>query len=243
MSCFGLINGSHKSVAGASEPLALVLQREYIDEMPDGTYRHVSHERVTEWPVTLLSRPRRDARTIPDFMAADAPPNRVDILRGDAPDIRPKRGRSGWLCRPRSLLHSAARRPPWMAATYGGRLDGVGLGRGAGITAGPFPRAARRHLSLGVLLALRRLGIRCPEEVSVLGFDDAEWAEVVSPPLSVVRQPVYEIGSKACTLLLDRIEGKTRRPSQHRHKGTLVEREPTAAPRLAVSRATTFSHR
>ncbi|MFN2539921.1 MAG: LacI family DNA-binding transcriptional regulator, partial [Mycobacteriales bacterium] len=37
-------------------------------------------------------------------------------------------------------------------------------------------------LSLGVLLALRRLGRRCPDEVSVLGFDDAEWAEVVSPP-------------------------------------------------------------
>lgn len=78
-----------QSVAGASEPLALVLQREYIDEMPDGTYRHVINERVTEWPVTFLSRPRRDARTIPDFMAADAPPNRVDILRGDAPRPTP----------------------------------------------------------------------------------------------------------------------------------------------------------
>ena len=55
-------------------------------------------------------------------------------------------------------------------------------------------------LGLGVLLALRRLGKHCPDEVSVIGFDDAEWAEVVSPPLSVVRQPVYEIGVKACEL-------------------------------------------
>jgi len=85
-------------------------------------------------------------------------------------------------------------------------------------------------LSLGVLLALRRLGRRWPDEVSVLGFDDAEWAEVVSPPLSVVRQPVYEIGSKACTLLLDRIEGKGQRPSQHRLRGELIERESIAPP-------------
>lgn len=82
-------------------------------------------------------------------------------------------------------------------------------------------------LTLGVLLGLRRLGRHCPEEVSVLGFDDAEWTEVVSPPLSVVRQPVYEIGSKACTLLLDRIDGLGRRPSQHRLRGQLIEREST----------------
>ena len=65
-------SAASQSVAGASEPLALVLQREYIDELPDGTYRYVQLERVTEWPVTFLSRPRRDARTIPDFIAPDA---------------------------------------------------------------------------------------------------------------------------------------------------------------------------
>ncbi len=85
-------------------------------------------------------------------------------------------------------------------------------------------------LSLGVLLALRRMGRGCPDEVSVLGFDDAEWTEVVSPPLSVVRQPVYEIGSKACTLLLDRIEGLGGRPARHRLRGQIIERESTAAP-------------
>ena len=96
-------------------------------------------------------------------------------------------------------------------------------------------------LSLGVLRALRRLGSRCPEDVSVIGFDDAEWAEVVSPPLSVVRQPVYEIGSKACSLLLDRIQGRKRRPSQHRLKGRLIERESTAAPRASAGGALAFA--
>lgn len=69
---------------GAEEPLALVLQREYIDEPVPGTYRHVRQERVAEWPVEFLSRPRRDDRTIPEFLAPDAPVNRLAILRGEA---------------------------------------------------------------------------------------------------------------------------------------------------------------
>ena len=67
---------------GAEQPLALVLQREYLDEPEDGCFVHVRQERVTEWPVALLSRPRRTPRTIPDFLAPDAPANRLDILRG-----------------------------------------------------------------------------------------------------------------------------------------------------------------
>ena len=67
---------------GAEEPLALVLQREYIDEAEDGHFVHVQQERITEWPLEFLRRPRRTPRTIPDFLSPDAPPNRLDILRG-----------------------------------------------------------------------------------------------------------------------------------------------------------------
>jgi hypothetical protein len=71
-----------KATVGAEEPLALVLQREHINEPVDGQYVHVKEERVTEWPVQFLHRPRRTERTIPDFLAPDAPANRLDILRG-----------------------------------------------------------------------------------------------------------------------------------------------------------------
>lgn len=67
---------------GAEEPLALVLQREYISEPEPGNYIHIKEERVTEWPVKFLTRPRRTENTIPDFMSPDAPSNRLDILRG-----------------------------------------------------------------------------------------------------------------------------------------------------------------
>ena len=70
---------------GADEPLALVLQREYIAEPEPGRYIHVKEERVAEWPVEFLRRPARTSRTIPDFLAQDAPANRLDILRGIAP--------------------------------------------------------------------------------------------------------------------------------------------------------------
>lgn len=73
-----------RSTRGAEEPLALVLQREFIEEPEDGRYVHVREERVTEWPVEFLARPCRTERTIPDFLAPDAPPNRLAILRGQA---------------------------------------------------------------------------------------------------------------------------------------------------------------
>lgn len=72
---------------GTEEPLALVLQREYIDEPESGKHVHVREERITEWPVAFLGRPQRDALTIPEFLAEDAPANRLDILRGLAPRI------------------------------------------------------------------------------------------------------------------------------------------------------------
>jgi putative acetyltransferase len=69
---------------GAQEPLALVLQQEYIDEPSEGRYLHVKSPRVTEWPVEFLRRPKRSKRTIPDFLSANAPPNRLDVIRGTA---------------------------------------------------------------------------------------------------------------------------------------------------------------
>ncbi|HEY1053162.1 MAG TPA: GCN5 family acetyltransferase [Prosthecobacter sp.] len=69
---------------GAEEPLALILQREHINETEPGRFEHVFTERITEWPPEFLSRPRRTSSTIPDFLSPDAPPNRLDIIRGVA---------------------------------------------------------------------------------------------------------------------------------------------------------------
>lgn len=73
-----------QSNQGCEKPLALVLQEEYIDEPEEGKYVHVKEERLTEWPVEFLKRPRRTDNTIPDFLSPDAPANRIDIIRGIA---------------------------------------------------------------------------------------------------------------------------------------------------------------
>ena len=70
-----------QAAQGAEDPLALVLQEEYIDEPTPGEYAHIRERRITEWPVLFLSRPRRTADIIPEFMSSEAP-NRLDVLRG-----------------------------------------------------------------------------------------------------------------------------------------------------------------
>lgn len=71
-----------ESNTGAEDPLALILQEEYIDEPELGHYIHKKETRITEWNVEFLSRPRRNQNTIPDFLSPNAPVNRLDILRG-----------------------------------------------------------------------------------------------------------------------------------------------------------------
>ena len=67
---------------GTEEPIVLILQREYIDEPETGKYIHVKEERITEWSIKFLKRPRRTKNTIPDFLSPNAPSNKLDILRG-----------------------------------------------------------------------------------------------------------------------------------------------------------------
>src|SRR5471032_336560 len=74
--------GFSKKTPGAEEPLALVLEKEHINEPASGQYVHVKEPRITEWPVEFLTRPRRTRNTIPDFTSPNAPRNRLDILRG-----------------------------------------------------------------------------------------------------------------------------------------------------------------
>jgi hypothetical protein len=62
----------------------LVLQKEYIDEPEPGKYVHIKEQRLTEWPVEFLSRPKRTMNTIPDFLSPNAHANRLEILRGQA---------------------------------------------------------------------------------------------------------------------------------------------------------------
>jgi LacI family transcriptional regulator len=67
---------------------------------------------------------------------------------------------------------------------------------------------ANNRMTLGVMRTLSELHIHCPEQVSVLGFDDFEWAASSNPRVTTVAQPVSEIGKQAMLLLLRKMEGK-----------------------------------
>ena len=62
-------------------------------------------------------------------------------------------------------------------------------------------------MTLGFLHALREREIACPEQFSLVGFDDCEWSQYVQPALSMIQQPATEIGATAARLLLNRING------------------------------------
>src|SRR5215469_411363 len=86
--------------------------------------------------------------------------------------------------------------------------EGVRLGRelltaGGGLTA---VVAANDMLAIGCYSALDELGLRCPEDVSVIGFNDMPFVDRLRPPLSSVRFPHYQLGTEAATLLIERIE-------------------------------------
>ncbi len=63
-------------------------------------------------------------------------------------------------------------------------------------------------MTIGAMRAIEDAGLRCPDDVALVGFDDFEWASVFRPRLTTVRQPVYEIGKVAARLLIQRIERK-----------------------------------
>ncbi len=65
-------------------------------------------------------------------------------------------------------------------------------------------------MTLGALQAIRSLRLRIPQDVALIGFDDLPWATAFEPPISVVSQPSYEMGRRAASLLLARVDDPAR---------------------------------
>lgn len=86
------------------------------------------------------------------------------------------------------------------------------------------------EMAIGLMRTLMSAGLRVPEDISVAGFDDVEFAAVAEPPLTTVHQPRRELGQAAASVLIDLLQG---RPTHKRIRlGTeLVIRDSVAAPR------------
>lgn len=86
-------------------------------------------------------------------------------------------------------------------------------------------------IALGVLQACHHLGIRVPEQLSVVGFDDIWFAGHSSPPLTTVAQPRSRLGTEAIRLLIERMTDPHRETAEIRLPSDLVLRRSTAPPR------------
>lgn len=62
-------------------------------------------------------------------------------------------------------------------------------------------------IAFGVLQAARELGLRCPEDISIAGFDGRDFTKFTDPSLTSVYQPGYQVGATAARLLLQRVDG------------------------------------
>jgi LacI family transcriptional regulator len=85
-------------------------------------------------------------------------------------------------------------------------------------------------MAAGIVLALRDGGRRVPEEVSVIGFDDAFHAKHLWPPLTTVRQPTQELGEAAATMLLKLIAEPQSGPLETIVETNLVVRSSVSVP-------------
>jgi LacI family transcriptional regulator len=86
-------------------------------------------------------------------------------------------------------------------------------------------------IAIGALDAARKMGLRVPEDVSIIGVDDIPMASWSMISLTTVRQPIGEIGSMAAKLITELVtSGSNRKPSQHILPTSLVQRSTTAPP-------------
>jgi DNA-binding LacI/PurR family transcriptional regulator len=73
---------------------------------------------------------------------------------------------------------------------------------------------ANNLMTLGAIQAIQEQGLRIPDDIAVVGFDDMDWAPSLQPPLTAVAQPTYEMGATAARLLLERL-AEPERPPRH----------------------------
>jgi LacI family transcriptional regulator len=85
-------------------------------------------------------------------------------------------------------------------------------------------------MAIGAIRELHTAGIRVPEDIAVVGFDDMHLGALLTPPLTTVHQPMRLLGERACAMLLERIADPALPHRTERLPTTLVVRESCGCP-------------
>lgn len=83
-------------------------------------------------------------------------------------------------------------------------------------------------MTIGFLRAIEEAKLHCPEDISIVSYDDFFWNDVFHPKLTCVEQPKYQLGRRSTEILLSRIAGKHKRPKYEVLKNELRVRESSA---------------
>lgn len=112
------------------------------------------------------------------------------------------------------------------------RVDGgeAAMAKLLGLPAPPTAVLASNDLTaIGALRAISRAGLRVPDDISVVGFDDIELSQYTQPPLTTIRLSRDELGRKACDALYESVEGRRDTGQEIKVSTNLVLRESTAS--------------
>ncbi len=86
-------------------------------------------------------------------------------------------------------------------------------------------------MAVGALKAAESMGIRVPEDLSIIAFDGITLGETTSPSLTTMAQPIYQIGAKAAEMVIKQIEYQQTQTQSEEFSVQLIERESTAGRR------------
>lgn len=87
--------------------------------------------------------------------------------------------------------------------------------------------SANGKIAFNLLLLFNYLEIKCGEDVGFVTFDNPKWTEIIPGGITVLEQPTFEIGYKACDLLINKISSEMWEPKTITYPGTLIERGST----------------
>ncbi|PZQ95836.1 MAG: LacI family transcriptional regulator [Cereibacter sphaeroides] len=181
----------------------------------------------------LFARSREGARMAVEHLVAEGH-RRIAYVGGERDLLSTNERLLGY----RDALAAAGIDPDPRLEIFAGYGEGSGEAAFAQLDAMDAPPTAifagADMIAIDLLRAMRPLGLRVPEAVSLIGFDDAILMDVLDPPLTTVRQSSEAFGTRGIQLLLETITGQRETPTTEHIEVELIKRGSVGRPRHAL---------
>ena len=156
---------------------------------------------------------------------------KIGFLQVDGPRVRSERRHQGWLD---ALTNAGLELNPRFVVSGGHTADDGYAGMKKMLASAEWPTAlfaANVLAGVGALTACRDAGVIVPDEMSIVGLHDIPLAEYLAPRLTVARLPLFEMGARAISMLLEQLaDGLPRHETILHPLPVMVIRESTSAP-------------